>query len=58
MSDMFSDNITKADSLQMSEIFGFMDPEYHEAVVRRALDSRDKVSKEARVKMRICPLRA
>ena len=48
MSDMFSDNITKADSLQMSEIFGFMDPEYHEAVVRRALDSRDKVSKEAR----------
>ncbi len=48
MSDMFSDNITKADGLQISEIFGFMDPEYHEAVVQRALDSRDKVSKAAR----------
>ncbi len=48
MSDMFSDDITKADSLQMSTIFGFMNPEYHEAVVKRALDSRDKVSKEAR----------
>ncbi len=48
MSDMFSGNITKADSLQISEIFGFMNPEYHETVVQRALDSRDKVSKEAR----------
>ncbi|MDE2953162.1 MAG: hypothetical protein OXR71_01470 [Gemmatimonadota bacterium] len=48
MSDMFSGDITNADSLQMSEIFGFMNPEYHEAVVKRALDSRDKVSKEAR----------
>ena len=48
MSDMFSDDITKADSLQMSEIFGFMNPEYHGTVVKRALDSRDKVSKEAR----------
>ena len=48
MSDMFSDNITKVDSLQMSEIFGFMNSEYHEAVVQRALDSRSKVSIEAR----------
>ncbi|MXX12694.1 MAG: hypothetical protein F4Z86_04485 [Gemmatimonadetes bacterium] len=48
MSDMFSGDITNADSLQMSEIFGFMNPEYHETVVKRALDSRDKVSKEAR----------
>ena len=48
MSDMFSGDITNADSLQMSEIFEFMNPEYHEAVVRCALDSRDKVSKEAR----------
>ena len=48
MSDMFSGNITKADSLQISEIFGFMNPEYHETVVQRALDSRDKVSKAAR----------
>ena len=48
MSDIFSGNITKADSLQISEIFGFMDPEYHEAVVQRALDSRSKVSTEAR----------
>ena len=48
MSDMFSGDITKADGLQISAIFEFMDPEYHEAVVRRALDSRDKVSKVAR----------
>ena len=48
MSDMFSDNITKADSLQISEIFGFMKPEYHEAVVQRAIDSRSKVSTETR----------
>lgn len=48
MSDMFSGDITNADGLQISVIFGFMDPEYHEVVVKRALDSRDKVSKEAR----------
>ena len=48
MSDMFSGNITKADSLQISEIFGFMNPEYHETVVQRALDSRSKVSTEIR----------
>ncbi len=48
MSDMFSGDITKADGLQISAIFEFMDPEYHKAVVRRAIDSRDKVSKEAR----------
>lgn len=48
MSDMFSGDITKSDSLQISAVFGFMNPEYHEAVVKRALDSRSKVSKEAR----------
>ena len=48
MSDMFSGDITKADSLQISAIFGFMKPEYHEAVVKRAIDSRRKVSTEAR----------
>ena len=48
MSDMFSGDTTNADSLQMSAIFGFMNPEYHEAVVQRALDSRGKVSTEAR----------
>ena len=48
MSDMFSGDITKADGLQISAIFEFMDPEYHEAVVKRALDSRRKVSTEAR----------
>ncbi len=48
MSDMFSGDITNADGLQISAIFGFMEPEYHEAVVRRALNSRDKVSKAAR----------
>ncbi len=48
MSDMFSGDITKADSLQISTIFGFMNPEYHEAVVQRAVDSRSKVPTEAR----------
>ncbi len=48
MSDMFSGDITNADGLQISAIFGFMEPEYHEVVVKRALDSRSKVSKEAR----------
>ena len=48
MSDMFSSDITKADSLQISTIFGFMNSEYHEAVVQRAIDSRRKVSTEAR----------
>ena len=48
MSDMFSGDITNADGLQISAIFGFMNPEYHEAVVKRVLDSRSKVSKEAR----------
>ena len=48
MSDMFSGNITKADSLQISTIFGFMNSEYQETVVQRALDSRSKVSTEAR----------
>ena len=48
MSDMFSGDIMNVDSLQMSEVFGFINPEYHEAVVKRVLDSRDKVSKEAR----------
>ncbi len=48
MSDMFSGDITNADGLQISVIFGFMNSEYHEVVVKRALDSRDKVSKEAR----------
>lgn len=48
MSDMFLGDITNADSLQISAIYGFMEPEYHEVVVRRALNSRDKVSKAAR----------
>ena len=48
MSDMFSGDITNADGLQISAIFGFMNPEYHEAVVKHVLDSRSKVSKEAR----------
>ncbi len=48
MSDMFSGDITKSDSLQISTIFGFMNSEYHEAVVQRAIDSRRKVSTEAR----------
>ena len=48
MSDIFSGNITKADSLQIREIFGFMNPEYREAVVRHAIDSRDKVPTETR----------
>ncbi len=48
MSDMFSGDITNVERLQLSAIFGFMNHEYHEAVVKRALDSRDKVSKEAR----------
>ena len=42
---MFSSDMT--DILQMSAIFGFMKSEYHEAVVKRALDARDTVSKEA-----------
>lgn len=46
MSGMFSGNITNADSLQMSTIFEFMNPEYQEAVVKRALNSKNKVSKE------------
>ena len=48
MSDMFSGDITKADSLQISTIFGFMNSEYHGNVVQRALDSRSKVSTETR----------
>lgn len=46
MSDMFSGDITKSDSLQISTIFGFMNSEYHEAVVKRALNSLNGVSKE------------
>ncbi|MDE2829660.1 MAG: hypothetical protein OXN20_06055 [Gemmatimonadota bacterium] len=42
---MFSSDMT--DSLQLSTIFRFMESDYHEAVVKRALNSRDKVSKEA-----------
>lgn len=42
---MFSSDRT--DSLQMSTIFGLMKLEYHETVVKRALDARDTVSKEA-----------
>ena len=48
MSDMFSGDITKAGSLQISTIFGFMNSEYQEAVIQRAIDSRSKVSTEAR----------
>ncbi len=41
---------TDATYLGFTAIFGFMDPEngYMETVVKRAIDSRDKVSKEAR----------
>ena len=46
MSDMFSGDIMNAERLQLSAIFGFMNTEYHEAVVKRALDSRNKVSKK------------
>ena len=48
MSDMFSGDITNADNLQIRKIFGskFMKREFHEAVVKRAIDSRNKVSKE------------
>ena len=48
MSDIFSGDIMNVELLQLSAIFGFMNTEYHEAVVKRALDSRNKVSKEAR----------
>ncbi len=48
MSDMFSGDIMNVDSLQISTIFECMNPEYHEAVVKRALNSQNKVSKEAR----------
>ena len=47
MSDMFSGDITNADGLQISAIFGFMNPEYHEAVVKHVLDSRSKVVKRS-----------
>ena len=46
MSDMFSGDITKSDSLQISTIFGFMNSEYHEVVVKRALNSLNEVLKE------------
>ena len=48
MSDMFSGDIMNVELLQLSAIFGFMNTEYHEAVVKRALGSRNKVSREAR----------
>jgi len=44
ISDMFSNDTTNADGLQIRMIFKFMKSEYYEAVVKRALDSRDKVS--------------
>ena len=50
MSDMFSGDIMNVDSLQISTIFEFMNPEYHEAVVKRALNSRKiKCQKKAGV---------
>ncbi len=39
---------TDATYLGFTAIFGVINSEYHEAVVQRALDSRDKVSKAAR----------
>ncbi len=46
MSGMFSGDIMNVDSLQISTIFECMNPKYHEAVVKRALNSQNKVSKE------------